>query len=140
MCSEGTMWFPDLTMPDTYFVLPVLSGMSLLVTVELGAADGMQGQSESMMKNMKMFMRFVSIIVVPLTASFPTSMFCYWITSNLFSLGQTLMLKNERVKSMLGVPVIKPEKTKEQLIKELVGKPVKTFANKPKMAATIRTN
>ena len=43
----------------------------LLITVEVGAADGMQGQDPSMLKNMKNVMRAVSVILVPVTAAMP---------------------------------------------------------------------
>ena len=54
----------------------------------------------------KMFVnvfRGLSVIMVPLTMNFPASLFCYWVTNNLFSLNQTLLLKVPAVKKAFGI-------------------------------------
>lgn len=33
--SGGALWFMDLTTPDTYYIFPVLTGLSFLITVEV---------------------------------------------------------------------------------------------------------
>lgn len=38
----GALWFTDLTVADPTYALPVLCSAMILLTVELGAADGMQ--------------------------------------------------------------------------------------------------
>jgi hypothetical protein len=35
MVSGGALWFPNLTMPDPYYALPVLASAFLLATVEV---------------------------------------------------------------------------------------------------------
>ena len=67
----GALWFSDLTIADPTYALPVLCSAMLLITVEVGAADGMQGQDPSMLRNMKNVMRAVSVILVPVTAGMP---------------------------------------------------------------------
>ncbi len=42
MTEGGLYWFTDLTIADPYYLLPVASSAIFLLTVELGAADGMQ--------------------------------------------------------------------------------------------------
>lgn len=42
MMDGGLFWFPDLTVADPTYLLPVLTSLSFLATVEIGAADGMQ--------------------------------------------------------------------------------------------------
>lgn len=129
LTEGGALWFTDLTLPDPYYIMPVLAGLSMLATVELGALDGMQGQPESTQKRTKMVMRFVSLAIVPFTMNMPAGVFVYWVTSNIFSLIQTSALKNKTLKTVLGLPdLTKANVTKEQ---ELVGKPIKTFAHKP---------
>ena len=44
LAEGGTLWFTDLTVADPSYALPILAGLSFLATIELGAADGMQGQ------------------------------------------------------------------------------------------------
>ncbi len=44
LVEGGALWFPDLTAADPLYLLPVLSSLTFLLTVELGAGDGMEGQ------------------------------------------------------------------------------------------------
>ncbi len=44
LVEGGAFWFPDLTVADPYYLLPVLSSLTFLLTVELGAETGMEGQ------------------------------------------------------------------------------------------------
>ncbi|KAK9810108.1 hypothetical protein WJX72_005000 [[Myrmecia] bisecta] len=104
MTEGGMLWFSDLTLADPYYALPIISSLVFLTTIELGAADGMQGQDPKVMTRMKNFMRALAVIMVPLTASMPQSVFCYWITSNAFSLLQSIVLKVPAVKQALGLP------------------------------------
>jgi hypothetical protein len=71
MMDGGALWFPNLTVADPTYALPVLTSLTFLATVELGAADGMQGQSADMLKNLKNFMRGLAVVMVPFSASLP---------------------------------------------------------------------
>ena len=104
MCYEGIFWFKDLTVVDPYYALPVLNSLIFWITIEVGAADGMQGTDPAMAQRMKNIMRFLAIIFIPLTASFPSSLFCYWITSSCFSLVQSTIIKNPIIRDMLRIP------------------------------------
>ncbi|KAL0371910.1 UNVERIFIED_CONTAM: Mitochondrial inner membrane protein OXA1 [Sesamum calycinum] len=64
----GTLWFTDLTTPDSMYILPILTALTFWITVE--------------------------------------AIFCYWITSNLFSLTYGLALKKPEVKKFLGLPIL----------------------------------
>jgi YidC/Oxa1 family membrane protein insertase len=72
MVAGGTLWFPDLTVADPWYLLPALCSASFLLTVELGVADGMQGMSEN--KGAKNFMRFLAVLMGFLTYTFPAVM------------------------------------------------------------------
>jgi YidC/Oxa1 family membrane protein insertase len=98
----GALWFTDLTTADPYFILPIMSGAFTLATIELGAMDGMQGQP--MIGKMKMFFRGFAVLIVPLTATFPKALFCYWLTTNMCSLIQTTVLRQPSVKRAVGIP------------------------------------
>ena len=45
MTVGGALWFTDLTVADPYYLLPITASALFLLTVELGAADGMQARS-----------------------------------------------------------------------------------------------
>lgn len=104
MVAGGMYWFPDLTVADPYYGLPLLCSASFLATVELGAADGMQGMPPESLSRMKTFFRFIAVAMIPLSSGMPASVFVYWITSNIFSLGQTAVLKSPTVRKLLNLP------------------------------------
>lgn len=100
----GAAWFGDLTVADPTYGLPLLSAAIFLLTVELNAADGMQGQDPATMRRMKNFMRFLAVALVPLTASMPAGVFVYWATSNAYSLFQSSLFKLGATRRAFGLP------------------------------------
>ncbi|GAB4820631.1 hypothetical protein N2152v2_007677 [Parachlorella kessleri] len=129
LVEGGAFWFPDLTVADPYYLLPVLSSLTFLLTVELGAETGMEGQPEQTRKRMKMVMRFLALIMIPFTMNMPAGVFCYWTASNLFSLVQSLFIKIPSVKKVLGLPDLKTAHLSKEA--KLVGKPVVTLSHRP---------
>jgi len=96
--TGGLAHVVDLTLPDPYFILPVITSVTMLAVIELGA-DG----SQPMAGQMKMVMRGMSVIIVPFTASMPSGLFCYWLSNNLFSLSQVAFLKIPPVRDAFGL-------------------------------------
>ncbi|KAK1438509.1 hypothetical protein QVD17_04318 [Tagetes erecta] len=104
--TGGTSWFLDLTTADPFYILPFLTAFSFWITVEFNMQEGLEGNpAAGTMKNVS---RGFAALTVPLTATFPKALFCYWITSNLFSLVYGLIIKKPSVKKMLNVPIIVP--------------------------------
>ncbi|CAH1415442.1 unnamed protein product [Lactuca virosa] len=102
----GISWFLDLTTADTFYILPFLTAFSFWITVEFNMQEGLEGNpAAATMKNVS---RGFAALTVPLTASFPKALFCYWITSNLFSLVYGLIIKKPSVKKFLNIPIIIP--------------------------------
>eukprot|EP00941_MAST-03F_sp_MAST-3F-sp1_P002384 g2384.t1 len=117
MCSEGALWFPDLSQPDT--VLALSCALGFLATIEVGA-DG-QNQTEQT-KTMKNFMRFMAIAMVPAAMNFPASLSLYWTANNTFSLVQTAILQIPGVKPALGIlPPPPPQETSSSSSSPLSG-------------------
>ncbi|KAI7742459.1 hypothetical protein M8C21_007620 [Ambrosia artemisiifolia] len=104
--TGGTSWFLDLTTADPFYLLPCLTAFSFWITVELNMQEGLEGNPAA--KTMKNVSRGFAALTVPLTASFPQALFCYWITSNLFSLVYGAIIKKPSVKKMLNIPIIVP--------------------------------
>ncbi|GAB2217446.1 hypothetical protein Droror1_Dr00000637 [Drosera rotundifolia] len=98
----GVFWFTDLTTTDSLYVLPVLASLSFLITVECNVQEGLEGNPIA--GTMKTFSRVLAVLTVPFTATFPKALFCYWITSNLFSLSYGLALKLPQVRKFLDLP------------------------------------
>ncbi|KAG7535139.1 Membrane insertase YidC/ALB3/OXA1/COX18 [Arabidopsis thaliana x Arabidopsis arenosa] len=104
--TGGALWFTDLTTPDSLYILPVITALTFLITVECNAQEGMEGNP--MAGTVKNVCRGFALLTVPMTMSFPQAIFCYWITSNLFSLMYGLVIKRPQVKKMLRIPDLPP--------------------------------
>ncbi|XP_054815363.1 mitochondrial inner membrane protein OXA1-like isoform X2 [Prosopis cineraria] len=102
--NGGAYWFLDLSTPDSLYILPILTALSFLITVECNMQEGMEGNPVA--GTMKNVSRGLAVLTVPFTMAFPKAIFCYWVTSNLFSLVYGLGLKVPGVKKALGVPEI----------------------------------
>ncbi|CAL1545755.1 unnamed protein product [Lymnaea stagnalis] len=101
MKSGGCLWFPDLTVAEPFYGLPLLTAMTFWLTIEAGV-DGMSAQSQTHV--MKWFLRAMPLIMLPFIMNFPTAMLVYWFTSNAFSLIQVLFLKIPRVRLYFNIP------------------------------------
>ncbi|KAG6636598.1 hypothetical protein CIPAW_11G121700 [Carya illinoinensis] len=65
----GAYWFVDLTTPDSLYILPALTALTFLVTVECNMQEGMEGNPiAGTMKNVS---RGIAVLTVPFTMSFP---------------------------------------------------------------------
>jgi YidC/Oxa1 family membrane protein insertase len=99
--TGGAMWFMDLNAPDTTYGLPVAAGIGFLGIFELGSDTG---TTQQLSKGVKNFFRVFSLAIIPFMASLPSSVFIYWITSNLFSFAQILTLRQPVIKRLLNIP------------------------------------
>ncbi|TYH28125.1 hypothetical protein ES288_A02G120400v1 [Gossypium darwinii] len=102
--SGGAYWFIDLSTPDSLCIFPVLMALTFWITVECNMLEGTEGNPSS--GTTKNVARVFAALSVPLTMNFSKAIFCYWITSNVFSLAYGLVLKAPGVKAALGVPLI----------------------------------
>lgn len=132
----GVFWFTDLTTPDSMLILPVLTGLTFLITVECNMQQGMEGNTSS--NTMKNISRGLAVLTVPFTMSFPKAIFCYWITSNLFSLVYGLVLKVPGLKKALGVPdmPVLPQNSQQQQPSFDLFSAIKQFKNTLKQSET----
>ena len=101
MESGGTLWFTDLTQPDSNLILPVMNAASFLVMVELGA-DGMGAGSNT--QTFRWVMRGLALGMTPLTMNLPTGLFVYWTANNAISVSQATIMKLPAVKKALDIP------------------------------------
>ena len=101
MKTGGILWFSDLTIPDPYYVLPVMACLSFITIIELG---GEAGVTNPQTEKLKTFFRAISILLIPVTATLPTGLFMYWLTTSTVSMGQILLLKIPRVRKAMGIP------------------------------------
>ncbi|XP_072168947.1 mitochondrial inner membrane protein OXA1L-like [Diadema setosum] len=101
MQTGGLWWFTDLTTSDPYYALPVLASLSMFAVMELG---GEAGVSNAQAQKMRTVLRVMPFVILPLIASLPKAVFCYWLTSNTFSMAQVAILKIPAVRQALNMP------------------------------------
>ncbi|KAM6202562.1 mitochondrial inner membrane protein OXA1L [Rhynchocyon petersi] len=99
--TGGLWWFQDLTVYDPTYVLPLVVTATMWGVLELGAETGMQSSDLQWMRNV---IRVMPLAVLPITIHFPTAVFMYWLSSNLFSLGQVACLRIPAVRTVLKIP------------------------------------
>jgi len=112
----GILWFTDLTLPDPLYILPVVTSLTLLATIELGAEGGLRADN---MQWARYLFRGLPFIIFPFMINFPSAILCYWCASNAFTLGQVGFLKIEAVRNYCNLPkLIKHDKKKLALSKK----------------------
>ncbi|XP_005103513.1 mitochondrial inner membrane protein OXA1L [Aplysia californica] len=101
MKTGGVLWFPDLTVTEVFYGLPLMTAFTFWLTIEAGV-DGMNPQAQTHV--MKWILRGMPLVMLPLISNFPTAMLVYWFTSNSFSLMQVMFLKIPAVRKFFNLP------------------------------------
>lgn len=102
MKDGGLYWFTDLTVPDQFYGLPVITSLTLLVTIELGVDTGKMNNENA--KSIKYLFRAVPFLMLPFSAQFPAAILCYWASTNFFSVLQVSFLKVPAVREFFKIP------------------------------------
>eukprot|EP01038_Epipyxis_sp_PR26KG_P006278 gene6278-8645_t len=101
MDTGGFSWFKDLSAKDSTFVLPITALSITYCSLELAFRSSNPGKLVLMFKD---FAQSFLILSLPFVAQLPAGVFCYWIPSSLFAMGQTALLRNVSVLKFLKIP------------------------------------
>ena len=82
----GILWFQDLAHADPYYLLPIISALTMLAATEITAKNVDPQQ--------RWLMRLLPVGFTVFLLNFPAGLFMYWITSNLMTLGQNYVIYN----------------------------------------------
>lgn len=97
----GLWWFNDLTLPDQFFILPVITSLTMWLTIEVGTDTAkLSAQNLQMMKYV---LRAMPLVVLPFTVNFPGAILCYWVCTNFISLGQVGVLRIPKVRDFFKI-------------------------------------
>ncbi len=75
------LWIQDLSVPDPYFILPILMGISMIITQKLQPtpmADPIQAK----------MMMALPVVFSVFFAFFPSGLVLYWVTNNVLTIAQ----------------------------------------------------
>ncbi|WP_053058049.1 YidC/Oxa1 family membrane protein insertase [Rubrobacter aplysinae] len=82
--SGGMLWFQNLSQPDPLFLLPVISAVTMLGSMEM--------TNKQMEPQMRWVMRLMPIVFVFFTIFFPAGLLVYIVTSNLVTVFQNYLI------------------------------------------------
>src|SRR5829696_3190222 len=82
----GILWFQDLAHADPYYILPIISAMTMLASTEI--------TSKNVDPQQRWLMRLLPVGFTIFLLNFPAGLFMYWITSNLVTLVQNYVIYN----------------------------------------------
>jgi YidC/Oxa1 family membrane protein insertase len=82
----GILWFQNLSQPDPYYILPIISAITMLAATEI--------TSKNVDPQQRWLMRLLPVGFTAFLLNFPAGLFMYWITSNLMTLGQNYVIYN----------------------------------------------
>lgn len=100
----GMYWFTDLTVPDQFYILPIITSLTLWTTIELGT-DTAKLSSQNL-QTMKYVLRALPIVIFPFTINFPGAILCYWVASNFVSLAQVGFLRIPAVRDYFKIEAL----------------------------------
>jgi membrane protein insertase Oxa1/YidC/SpoIIIJ len=100
MAAEGALWFNDLTAPDETKLLPILSSLTWLANVEMGA--GVYYEAWPMTR---LAARLGAVAFIPMAEAFPSGVLLFWLVSNCFAIGRGALLRRDSVRRLLGIPL-----------------------------------
>jgi len=102
LSTGGMLWFPDLSVADPLYVLPLLASGTFLILTEVGK-DQMMAQNPAQGQFMVNVFRFLSITLIPVAINFESAMLLYWTANNVLTVGQTMLLKQAPVRKYFGI-------------------------------------
>jgi YidC/Oxa1 family membrane protein insertase len=85
---DGWLFIPDLTQEATGGVLIAL--IALFIVTQLGAGMVMMASAD---RNQRLLMFGLPLIIVPFIISFPSGLVLYWISTNVWTVGQQFLVK-----------------------------------------------
>lgn len=84
--TGGILWFQNLTDHDPLYILPVLSAITMLASMEI--------TNKAMEPQQRWLMRLMPLGITVFLWSFPAGLFVYWITSNTITFVQNYVIYN----------------------------------------------
>uniref|UniRef100_A0A7N8WWU7 Cytochrome c oxidase assembly factor COX18 n=1 Tax=Mastacembelus armatus TaxID=205130 RepID=A0A7N8WWU7_9TELE len=120
LAAGGALWFPDLTSPDSTWILPVCVGLTNLLIIEVFS---LQRISPTRFQKLVLnFMRGFSVLMVPIAATVPSSMALYWFTSSLVGFCHNLLLRSPVIRKILRLPTLQSDSPYRDLLSAFINK------------------
>jgi len=87
---EGSfMWLKVLGNPDPYFILPILAAIFTFGSTYLSSMSQVESNP-----SMKIMTYMMPVMILVMGINLPSALSLYWVVSNAFQVGQTLLINN----------------------------------------------
>jgi YidC/Oxa1 family membrane protein insertase len=100
---ESFWWLGDLSQPDMW-LLPAIAGVTTFLSMSMTgmmASSGGGDMGATMQPMMKVMRVFMPVFIVVIARQMPAGLALYWMIGNIFTIGQTWMLKKLRKKAQV---------------------------------------
>lgn len=105
VADGGVLCFVDLGATDVTLILPVVTGITMLASVEVGLRT-QTAEASPEGETMQGILRGLCL-TMPLIASYmPCSVLVYWVSTNTFTLLQSALLSRPAVRNALDIPQV----------------------------------
>lgn len=111
---EGSfMWLDVLGNPDPYFILPILAAVFTFGSTYLSSMSQVESNP-----SMKIMTYMMPIMILAMGINLPSALSLYWVVSNAFQVGQTLLINNPYKIIREREEVVRQEKERERALRK----------------------
>lgn len=107
LTESGILWVVDLTEPDPWYGLPILSGLFLYLNVEVAVGkqslSGKTASKSNIARYLKDGFQSLAVLMPCLMAQSPAGVQVYLLTSFIFTLFQGAALRNDTFRDAVGL-------------------------------------
>ncbi|SPO06084.1 uncharacterized protein DNG_08773 [Cephalotrichum gorgonifer] len=100
--TGGMLWFTDLTIPDPWFILPMVGPLAMLATMRITNRHG----TEQQRRVMKMMTYVLGPLGFMVTSFMPAGLQWYFVTASTTGLVQTYLMFQPSCRRMLGLTAL----------------------------------
>ncbi|GFS23619.1 mitochondrial inner membrane protein COX18 [Elysia marginata] len=101
LTDQGTLWFSDLTMVDSTWILPVLMGFVTLFNIEMTHLK--IAEETKYRQRLTLFLRCLALLFIPISSTMPSAMVFYWVNSGFLAAGQNILHDHLRFRRLVGL-------------------------------------
>ena len=83
------LWMENISLPDPYYILPVLSALTTFIQSKLSMPDTSSSQNKIMLYFMPLFIGYISF-------TFPAGLVLYWVIMNIMQIGQQALMSRKK--------------------------------------------
>lgn len=103
MLTGGALWFENLTLPDPFFILPLMTSATLWLQMKYGF-EGSVAPLANTGPIGTWVVRLMPVGLFALTYSFPAAVLVYWTSTNVATILFARFFRLRSVKSWLNIP------------------------------------